>query len=90
MTKTQLFIAVIVIILVILGVEIALHHGGSATGGGNLPSSTQVNAVNTCVELCQTVYDESGTGAVSAKEQACENACYTGAGMATSTNPNLK
>ena len=86
MTKTQLFIFVIVVILVLLGVEIALHHQGAATGSSNLPSQDQITAVNDCVELCQTVYDEGGTGQVSPKEQACENTCYTSAGLATSTS----
>ncbi|GEM_PF-1742017 len=89
MSKNQLFILIIVIILIILGVEIALRQqGGATSAGANLPSQTQINAVNDCVELCQTVYDESGTGENSSKEQVCENACNNAAGMSTSTNSN--
>lgn len=86
MTKGQLGIVILVIVIALIGIAVAVHnHTQSATQAQTGPTAEQTTAASDCIELCQTVYDESGASGVSNQEQACENVCNKSAGISAST-----
>ena len=85
MTKGQLWIAVIVVVIILIIGEVIVHsHTQSSAQAG--PTAAQITAANDCIVLCQTAfYSESDAAGSSNQEQACENDCNKSAGISAST-----